>query len=108
MLEGRVINRSYVRNLSTASTLLGEGFTTPASYSAGNYFGFELGYDKSPTVGDASWGSAANYNGNITGMIWKSVHDGQIRKYDFSYDAVNRLTAANFTQYYNSSFNDSS
>jgi RHS repeat-associated protein len=102
------INRSYVRNLSTASTFLGEGFTTPASYSAGNYFGFELGYDKAPTVGAAAWGSAANYNGNITGMIWKSVHDGQIRKYNFSYDAVNRLAAANFTQYYNSSFNDSS
>jgi RHS repeat-associated protein len=102
------INRAYVKDLSTASTFLGEGFTTPAAYSAGNYFGFELGYDKAPTVGAATWGSAANYNGNITGMIWKSVHDGQIRKYNFSYDAVNRLTAANFTQYFNSSFNDSS
>jgi RHS repeat-associated protein len=38
-------------------------------------------------------------------MIWKSVHDGQIRKYDFSYDNVNRLTASNFTQYTGSSFN---
>jgi RHS repeat-associated protein len=102
------INRSYVREVSTASTLLGEGFTTPATYSGGKYFGFELGYDKAPTVGAATWNSAANYNGNITGMIWKSVHDGQIRKYDFSYDAVNRLTAANFTQYYNGSFNSNS
>lgn len=38
-------------------------------------------------------------------MIWKSVHDGQIRKYDFSYDNVNRLTNAAFTQYYSGGFN---
>jgi hypothetical protein len=24
--------------------------------------GFELGYDKAPTVGTATWSSAANYN----------------------------------------------
>lgn len=101
------INRAFVRNLSTASssTNSGETFTTPPSYSAGNYFGFELGYDKNPTVGSSSWTGTTQYNGNITGTIWKSVHDGQIRKYDFSYDAVNRLTAANFTQYTGTSFN---
>jgi RHS repeat-associated protein len=94
-------------DLSTANSASGSGetFTTPPSYSAGNYFGFELGYDKSPTVGSSSWTGAIQYNGNITGMIWKSVHDGQIRKYDFSYDNVNRLTASNFTQYTGSSFN---
>jgi RHS repeat-associated protein len=101
------VNRAYVRDLSTANSASGSGetFTTPPSYSAGNYFGFELGYDKSPTVGSSSWTGAIQYNGNITGMIWKSVHDGQIRKYDFSYDNVNRLTASNFTQYTGSSFN---
>jgi hypothetical protein len=64
-----------------------------------------LGYDKAPTVGGSSWTGATQYNGNITGTIWKSVHDGQIRKYDFSYDNVNRLTTANFTQYTGSNFN---
>jgi len=102
------VNRAYVHDLSTADAVLGEGFTTPPSYSAGNYFGFELGYDKGPTTGGSSWTSSANYNGNITGMIWKSVYDGQIRKYDFSYDAANRLTAADFTQYYSGSFNSGS
>ncbi|MCX6207171.1 MAG: DUF6443 domain-containing protein [Bacteroidetes bacterium] len=101
------INRAFVRDLSTANSAYnsGETFTTPPSYTAGNYFGFELGYDKSPTVGGSSWTSAIQYNGNITGTIWKSVHDGQIRKYDFSYDAVNRLTNADFNQYTGSSFN---
>ena len=102
------VNRAYVHDLSTASSVLGEGFTTPPSYSAGNYFGFELGYDKAPTTGSSSWTSSTNYNGNITGMIWKSVYDGQIRKYDFSYDAANRLMAADFTQYYGGSFNGGS
>ena len=101
------INRAYVRDLSTANsaTNSGETFTTPPSYVAGSYFGFELGYDKSPTVGSSTWANTLQYNGNITGTIWKSVHDGQIRKYDFSYDAVNRLTNANFNQYTGSSFN---
>ncbi|MDE3234527.1 MAG: hypothetical protein KGO81_01140 [Bacteroidota bacterium] len=101
------VNRNYVRDLSTASSALGEAFTTPPSYSAGNYFGFELGYDKNPTVGSSTWISGTQLNGNIAGMIWKSVHDGQIRKYDFSYDNVNRLTNAGFTQYYSGSFNTS-
>ncbi len=101
------VNRAFVRDLSTANgtTNSGETFTTPPTYSAGNYFGFELGYDKSPTVGSSTWTGTTQYNGNITGTIWKSVHDGQIRKYDYSYDAANRLTAANFTQYTGTSFN---
>ena len=51
------------------------------------------------------WTSPMQYNGNITGTIWKSVHDGEIRKYDFSYDQANRLQTANFTQYTGGSFN---
>jgi len=47
------------------------------------------------------------YNGNISGKTWKSRGDGAIRKYDFSYDAANRLLAANFNQYTSSSFNKS-
>jgi RHS repeat-associated protein len=68
-----------------------------------NYFGFDLGYDKtdiSPS-GGSSIGSyaTAQYNGNINGATWKSIGDQEIRKFDFSYDAVNRLTAADFNQY---------
>lgn len=48
----------------------------------------------------------AAYNGNITGTVWKSKGDNEIRKYDYTYDAVNRLTGAGFTQY-NGGFNTS-
>jgi RHS repeat-associated protein len=99
------VNRAYVKNTATAdaSNNTGENFTTPLTYAAGGYFGFELGYDKNPSVANGNWTSSLQYTGNITGMIWKSQNDGQIRKYDFSYDNVNRLTAAQFTQYNNTS-----
>jgi RHS repeat-associated protein len=105
------VNRAYVRDVSTASSAInsGETFTTPPSYTAGNYFGFDLGYDKTANnLPNGQSYTAAQYNGNISGTVWKSVHDGQIRKYDFTYDAVNRLTAANFTQYTGSTFNNTS
>jgi RHS repeat-associated protein len=38
-------------------------------------------------------------------MLWKSGHDGQIRKYDFNYDQANRLKVADFNQYTGGGFN---
>ena len=38
-------------------------------------------------------------------MVWKSKGDGEKRKYDFTYDAVNRLTSADFNQYTDGTFN---
>jgi RHS repeat-associated protein len=80
-------NRDYAKSTSSAS----------------NYFGFDLAYDKQTIqpVGGSSIGSyAANQlNGNISGMLWKSTGDDEIRKYDFTYDAMNRLTGADFNQY---------
>ena len=63
-----------------------------------HYFGMELAYDK-PTAAIGTTSYANSFlNGNISGMIWKSAGDGIGRKYDFLYDNVNRLTAANFLQ----------
>ncbi len=80
-------NRDYAKNVSSTS----------------NYFGFDLGYDKTDIKGGSSSSigsyTAAAYNGNITGMVWKSTGDDKVRKYDFTYDVVNRLQTANFTQY---------
>ena len=70
------------------------------NYMAGtatNYFGMELGYDKQTSVSTTTY-AAAQCNGNITGLIWKSAGDGINRKYDFQYDNANRLLAANFKQ----------
>jgi len=71
-----------------------------------HYFGFDLGYDKTNNnlVGGQSY-AAAQYNGNITGMVWKSAGDQEKRKYDFGYDAANRLLKGDFTQYTGSTFN---
>lgn len=86
-------NRNYAKNTSSVS----------------NWFGFDLGYDKTtiqPT-GGSSIGSynSQMYNGNINGMVWKSIGDNEIRKYDFTYDAANRFLSADFNQYTSSSFN---
>jgi RHS repeat-associated protein len=83
------MNRDYAKDAATA-----------------NYFGFDLGYDKmnNGIIGGQTY-STPQYNGNIEGMVWKSRGDGEKRKYDFVYDAVNRLLRADFKQYTGGSFN---
>ena len=58
------------------------------------YFSMELAYDKDAVN---TYG-AKNFNGNISGTSWRSAGDGVQRKYDYSYDNVNRLTNTTFTQ----------
>jgi RHS repeat-associated protein len=90
-----------IENLAYAYNIRGWLSSINKNYLAGtanNYFGMELAYDKTTAaVGSTSY-TAAQFNGNIGGMIWKSKGDGINRKYDFTYDNVNRLTAANFVQ----------
>jgi RHS repeat-associated protein len=109
------VNRAYLRDAGSTNystnvntTISGESFTevTGAPYSPGtNYFGFDLGYDKTNNnlISGGSY-AAAQYNGNITGMVWKNNSDGRLWKYDFTYDAVNRLVGADFNQYTGSNF----
>jgi RHS repeat-associated protein len=66
-----------------------------------NYFGFELGYDKLTNKTGRDFLAGSNngeFNGNINGMIWKSKGDQVRRKYDFEYDAANRLLKGDFEQ----------
>ncbi len=80
------------------------------NYVAGttnHYFGMELGYDKTTSVAPGNTYSTPEYNGNIEGTVWKTAGSGVNRKYDFTYDPVNRLTAANFSQYNGSGFDKS-
>jgi RHS repeat-associated protein len=72
-----------------------------------HYFGFELGYDRLGTVISGSNYNNAQYSGNIAGTTWRSAGDGEVRKYDFTYDAANRLLMADFNQYTAGSFNKS-
>lgn len=56
-------------------------------------FGFYLGYDNL----DNNFAKPL-YNGNITGVRWRSQGDNIPRKYDYDYDNVNRFTKATFSQ----------
>lgn len=42
--------------------------------------------------------SNPNYNGNISNITWKSSSDDIEKTYDYNYDNLNRLTAANYSQ----------
>lgn len=84
------MNRAYVKDTT----------------STANFFGFDLGYDRTSfTVNSTNKSyAAAQFNGNIGGMLWKSTGDDQLRKYDFTYDPVNRLTGADFNQLTSNNF----
>jgi RHS repeat-associated protein len=84
-------NRSYVKDTT----------------STASYFGFDLGYDKDTFTVNSNTKTytAKQYNGNITGMLWRSTGDDMLRKYDFTYDAFNRLTDAGFMQLNANTFN---
>jgi RHS repeat-associated protein len=75
------INKDYANNLSS-----------------GQWFGMELNYDK---------GFQTNqYNGNIAGTKWRSKGDGERRAYGYTYDKVNRILGADFTQFDGSGYVD--
>ncbi|PZR07136.1 MAG: hypothetical protein DI539_23990, partial [Flavobacterium psychrophilum] len=57
----------------------------------GRSFGLELNYD---------WGfDQKQYNGNIAGTKWRSKGDGQRRSMGYSYDRLNQLLGADFSQF---------
>jgi RHS repeat-associated protein len=87
------VNRNYISNGAT-----------------GHSFGFDLAYDKvnNSSTNTALQGYAGSglFNGNITGMTWRGVTGAkEIRRYDYAYDAANRLLKADFKDFANSSFN---
>ncbi|MGH2563373.1 MAG: DUF6443 domain-containing protein, partial [Ginsengibacter sp.] len=93
-LGNSIENLAYAYNIRGWLTSINKNYLTG---TPGNYFGMELGYDKS-TAAVAGTSYAPKYNGNIVGSIWKSKGDGVARKYDFVYDNVNRLSSAAFLQ----------
>ncbi|MBO9636318.1 MAG: hypothetical protein J7578_24665, partial [Chitinophagaceae bacterium] len=86
-------NLSYEYNIRGWLTAINKGYLTATNND--QYFGMQLGYDKNGTLGSFS----PQFNGNISGTLWKNESDQQVRKYDFSYDATNRITGAAFNQY---------
>ena len=61
-------------------------------------FGMELNYD---------WGFMnPEFNGNISGVKWRSSGDGEKRAFGYSYDKVNRLMGADFSQHNGTAYDD--
>ncbi|MBN9380022.1 MAG: hypothetical protein J0H74_04625 [Chitinophagaceae bacterium] len=86
--------QDYLYNIRGWMLSLNKDYITGAD-TIDRYFSIELGYDKNASFSTFS----AQYNGNIAGMLWKSAGDQKKRKYDFTYDAANRLMTGTFTQY---------
>ncbi|AWW28894.1 hypothetical protein DN752_01410 [Echinicola strongylocentroti] len=52
-------------------------------------FEMDLHYDNAPSGHQA-------YNGNIGSTVWKNPYESVTNRYDYHYDAMNRLTAADY------------
>lgn len=58
--------------------------------SDNDLFAFKINYNEGVTDG--------LYNGNISETFWKSGNDNILRKYEYSYDNLNRLLEANYSK----------
>jgi RHS repeat-associated protein len=76
--------RGWLKGINDASASLA---------SSTDLFAFSVNYNT------PSLGGTALYNGNISETHWKSKTDNKIRSYSYSYDALNRLTDANYKDY---------
>ena len=84
----RLILYFYIQGSAPQKTIKIAGLSGNKKYELSFYGNRSFSTDQAP-----------QFNGNISGTIWKSEGDRQKRKYGFTYDAVNRLTGAQFGQY---------
>jgi len=103
-LGNNLDNLAYAYNIRDWLASVNKNFIAGTT---GNYFGMELGYDKAASAASNTSYTNLQYNGNIAGTVWKTAGDGVGRKYDFTYDNVNRLTGADFNQNAGAAFNKS-
>ena len=99
-LQKKTLGNS-LETLTYGYNIRGWPLTINQGYISGgtsNYFGLELGYDKSVSTAQGTSYLTPVFNGNISGTVWKSKGDAINRKYDLSYDNASRLTAAAFLQ----------
>ena len=97
MLKKKILSSGYNNNTGLETEnyaynirgwLLGVNRDYVKDGNSSNYFGFDLGNDKSGVLGTYN---TLQCNGNISGTIWKNKGDQQNRKYDYAYDAVNQI-----------------
>ncbi|WP_026947176.1 DUF6443 domain-containing protein, partial [Algoriphagus marincola] len=63
----------------------------PNLSQSGDTFGMQIFYD-------FGYGSV-NYNGNISGIQWKSSRDGMKRSFGFNYDQLNRISQGHYVRF---------
>jgi RHS repeat-associated protein len=88
--------------LTTVNKNYMQAATTPTSTL--NWFGMELSYDNNTSVVNNTSYTNPMYNSSISGTTWKTRGAGENRKYDYSYDNLNRLIAADFKQQFGSTW----
>ncbi|MDP4210569.1 MAG: RHS repeat-associated core domain-containing protein, partial [Bacteroidota bacterium] len=86
-LGGSAQNIDYKYNIRGWLTQIND----PDNIDNNRLFGMKLLYD----VPDASMGGSAQFNGNISGMIWNSTQKTK-QGYAFTYDALNRLNSSDY------------
>jgi RHS repeat-associated protein len=110
---GQLINKTLGNNLDSLHedyNIRGWLVGVNRNYVKGtgnNFFGYELSYDQTTSVVSGAPYVNPQYNGNISGNIWRSFGDGVKRKYDYTYDNSNRLLTGGFTQQNGSAWNTS-
>lgn len=69
-----------------------------------HYFGETVSYNYGfSDLSQANNGS--QFNGNISGVKWRSKGDGKLRAYGYNYDNANRLLSADFNQFTSNTWN---
>lgn len=83
---------NYDYNIQGWLTGINKNYTNSTSTQWTNYFGMELGY-----IGNSEF-PVSQYNGSITGTVWKSQGDNKPRKYNYGYANTGYLKNAAFVQ----------
>ena len=89
--------RGWLTSINNASRTVEPGIND----ESGDLFGMNLQYNTDPL----GTGAVALYNGNISAMAWSNASYSGQKAYDFSYDGINRLTAADYKEKTSTSWN---
>ncbi len=90
-------NVDYRYNIRGWLTNVNDAAAAPTS---NDLFGMELKYND-----PSGNGGLAQFNGNISESVWRGI-DGAVNSYGYNYDAMNRLTTANYINQATTAKND--
>lgn len=77
-----------------------KGINDVANLSQGtdpqDLFAFKINYNDYNSLGQYDSSPNALYNGNISSTYWRTSNNNTLRKYNYTYDNLNRLTQADY------------